>query len=290
MEQLQHAIRLSDFPLWRSKSASSPFRYPGGKGFLTGFLSSEVEKLSIGERHYVEAFAGGAGAAINMLQAGLVQKVHLNDIDLRVYSAWVALTQENDRFVEAIRCMPVDVETWRKAKANVDNPGVEYSFELGLATFFVNRTSRAGIVVGSGPIGGYEQAGAWKIDARFYRETMLRRIRWIGENSDRITVSRKPAVDFLKNCSETTPDERTLYFIDPPYVQIGSRLYYDGMVDGGHEDLANFMKKGSLKHWVMTYDDHVEVRRLYREFKIRSLEVSYSLGRTRKENEVVISN
>jgi DNA adenine methylase len=290
MEQVQHAIRLSDFPRWRSKAASSPFRYPGGKGFLTGFLSSEVEKLSKGERHYAEPFAGGAGAAVNLLQSGSVQHAHLNDLDLRVYSAWLAMTRENDRFADAIHRMPVNLDSWHEAKAKVDDPGKEYSFELGLATFFINRTSRAGIVVGSGPIGGYQQAGSWKIDARFYRDTMLRRIRWIGENSHRITVSRKPAVDFLRNCLKATPDDSTFYFIDPPYVQIGSRLYYDGMVDGGHEELAGFIKEGSLKHWVMTYDDHVDIRRLYQGFKFRSLQVSYSLGRTRKENEVVISN
>lgn len=290
MSNVEQAICLEDFETWPSKSAMSPFRYPGGKGFLTGYLKSEVDKLAAGDRHYVEPFAGGAGAAINLLHAGCVSHIHLNDLDIRIYSAWRAIIEENDRFLDAVQKCDVSMETWHQSKKLIEKPGDDYSFELGFATFFVNRTSRAGIILGSGPIGGYAQSGIWTINARFYRETILRRLRWIGEKKNRISLTRLPAVNFLKACSEDLPAERTLYFIDPPYVKIGSRLYLDGMIDGAHKDLADFIKLDKLRFWVITYDNHDLIRKLYQDSLMRLLKVNYSLGRSRKESEVLISS
>lgn len=289
MNEANAPIYLSDYPAWRSTAAVSPFRYPGGKGFLTGFLDSQLEQLDQGSRQYVEPFAGGAGAAFNLLSRERADHIHLNDLDIRVFSAWKAILQENDKFVAALQKCDVSLETWKWAKELVDRPTQNYSFDLGFATFFINRTSRAGIITGSGPIGGYKQSGEWKIDARFYRDTMVKRVKWIGENADKVSLYRLPAVDFLKECESKLDPVRTLYFIDPPYVKIGSRLYLDGMLDGGHEYLAQYINDNHLVHWIMTYDDHPLIRNLYEECKIRHLQVNYSLGRSRKENEVLIS-
>ena len=76
----------------------------------------------------------------------------------------------------------VDLNEWQ---ASIDllkraDTRTAYSFDLGYAAYFVNRTSRSGIILGSGPIGGYRQTGQWKIDARWYRTTMSARVAWIG--------------------------------------------------------------------------------------------------------------
>ncbi|RKF08431.1 DNA adenine methylase [Oceaniradius stylonematis] len=282
-------INLGDHPTWRPAEAASPFRYPGGKGFLTGFLAAQLSGLRKGHKGYVEPFAGGAGAAMNLLFSGKVETVHLNDLDIRIYSAWKAILEENERFAEAIQTCDVSLKTWEWAKGVVEAPAEAYSFDLGFATFFMNRTSRSGIVTGSGPIGGYSQSGKWKLDARFYRSTIVKRVEWIGLNSHRIRLSRLPAIEFLSECQTTLDDERTLYFIDPPYVKIGSRLYLDGMLNGGHKALAEYLSEGYPKYWVMTYDDHPLVRDLYYEYEIRYLQVNYSLSRARKEKELLIA-
>ena len=48
-------------------------------------------------------------------------------------------------------------------------PEVSISYELGFATFYLNRTNRSGIIKG-GVIGGKEQTGKWTLDVRFNRE------------------------------------------------------------------------------------------------------------------------
>ena len=50
------------------------------------------------------------------------------------------------------------------------------NLEIGFAAFYLNRCNFSGVIKG-GPIGGINQTGKWKIDARFNKEDLIRRIR-----------------------------------------------------------------------------------------------------------------
>jgi DNA adenine methylase len=265
----------------------SPFRYPGGKAFLYRYLHARLGALPAGPKVYAEPFCGGAGAATILLKLGAVEQIHLNDADLKVFSAWKAMLEDSDRFTKAILETPIDLETWHASRRIVDTAD-HYSFELGFATFFLNRTSRSGIVIGAGPIGGYNQTGTWKIDARFNREALADRVRWLGQMRDRIVLTQEDALIFLSRSVERLPLERTLFFVDPPYVTAGGRLYLNAMNDGKHIALSDLLQEGSLPHWVLTYDDHPLIRTLYGDESIADLAVSYSLQHKRKEREVLI--
>lgn len=267
----------------------SPFRYPGGKAFLYKYLAERLARLSSGQRVYAEPFCGGAGAAVILLKSNAVSHLHLNDVDPRVYSAWKAILEETDRFVEAINTTPISMETWYAARAIVQSAD-SYSFELGFATFFLNRTSRSGIVVGAGPIGGYDQSGNWKIDARFNREALSERVRWLGSVRSAITLTSEDALTFLTRSATRLPIDRTLFFVDPPYVTAGGRLYLNAMDNGKHIALSDMLQDGSLPHWVLTYDDHPLIRQIYADQEIEDLAVTYSLQSKRKEREVIITN
>lgn len=282
-------LNLSAYPKRHVQASASPFRYPGGKGFLTGYLASQLEAIPGDERHYAEPFCGGAGAAINLLEDGTASTIHLNDADIRVYSAWRAIVDETERFLDRLAGVAVTLDEWHAARELVISPeaGV-YSFELGFATYFINRTSRAGIILGSGPIGGYRQTGRWKIDARFYRESMSRRISWIGENRDRIRLTNDDAMVFMARAGDRMPLERSLLFVDPPYVQAGSKLYLNAMNESKHSALADMLQSGRYPRWVLTYDNHPLIRRLYANFELRSIQVNYSLRSARKEREILV--
>jgi DNA adenine methylase len=268
--------------------AVSPFRYPGGKAFFADVLAAELEAVASDERNYLEPFAGGAGAAIKLLSQGAATRIFLNDADPRVYSAWATVVHDSDRFVQAVKDVEVSVDTWRKCKAAVEDPSNLNRFELGFATFFLNRTNRSGILRGSGPIGGYGQTGKWKMDARFYRESMIQRAKWIGSQADRIVLSNLDAMDFLQKTADGIDLSESLYFIDPPYVAAGSRLYMNRMSPGDHKDLASFLCAGKLENWIVTYDDCELIRELYASQSIDRLNVRYSLQNKRLEGEVLI--
>lgn len=103
-------IDIRKFPGRHTQNAVSPFRYPGGKGFLSGFLTSHIaHHLPQKQVIFVEPFCGGAGAALNLLADGLVSEIHLNDVDTRIYSAWRAMVSEPDRFIEAVKTVRLDM-------------------------------------------------------------------------------------------------------------------------------------------------------------------------------------
>ncbi|MBU9710131.1 DNA adenine methylase, partial [Paenibacillus sp. AK121] len=239
--EMEGSLDLSAYERPHVQDMASPFRYPGGKGFLTGYLGSKLSEIKAGERHYAEPFCGGAGAALNLLKSGVADVIHLNDADIRVYSAWRAMLFETDRFLDRLRDAKVDMEEWDRSidlVQNADN-SKDYSFDLGFATYFINRTSRSGIILGAGPIGGYAQTGRWKIDARWYRETMSARIRWLGSARDRVRLTNEDALTFMARSRTRLPLDDCLIFVDPPYVQVGSRLYLSAMNEAKDSALAD---------------------------------------------------
>lgn len=267
----------------------SPFRYPGGKGFLSNFLVAQIDARFGSERpKYAEPFCGGAGAAINLLLSNRVEHLYLNDADHRVYSAWRAMIDEPRRFLDRLSKVKVDIPTWNKSLRIIhDSTKRTYDFNLGFATFFVNRTSRSGVIMGAGPIGGYSQEGKWKIDARFNKDTLRHRIREIAKRSQHITLSCLDGLEFCKSLQSELQASKVLFFIDPPYVQAGSRLYYDGMDTNKHAELARWLKKADPLHWVVTYDNHPSVRRNFEGLSLSKIDVRYSLGKRRLEKELL---
>jgi DNA adenine methylase len=272
--------------------AVTPFRYPGGKGFLFPDIQKRIERCSpLRPSSYAEPYAGGAGAAIRLLAGGHVQDIYLNDFDWRIYSAWSAMLNHSARFIERIHSIKLNVETWKGQKAIVDsaNQDTNSQFDVGFATFFLNRTNRSGIVSGAGPIGGYDQTGKWKIDARFPRDTLAERVAWLAERADQITLSNDDGLQFLRRMSSERGRE-TFFFIDPPYVSAGSRLYMNAMSEALHMNLAAFLiANRDMPHWLVTYDDCSLIRASYQKAVIEDLTVKYSLQLKRAAGELLIA-
>lgn len=272
----------------RYGAGNTPFRYPGGKAFLADALEERIAARPLIET-YAEPFAGGAGAAIELLARGAVDSIALNDFDRRIYSAWWAILQRTDDFIERIEATTIDLETWYACRDLVDANAVNADpFELGFATYLLNRTNHSGVIIGAGPIGGYKQTGKWLIDVRWYSDTMTKRIRWLGERRDRIQLSNLDGLAFLRTYNAETA-ARTFFFVDPPYVQAGAKLYLNAMNDLKHRDLATFLTGDEAPpHWMVTYDDCNLIHSAYREANIDQLPVRYSLRNKRTEHEVCV--
>ena len=270
---------------------TTPFRYPGGKAFLYRDLEARLSACQPARPAcYAEPYAGGAGAAIMLLASGQVDKIFLNDYDWRVYAAWRSMLDEPARFVERLSSIKLDVDTWKVQRdivleADVDRDNL---FDVGFATFYLNRTNRSGIIVGAGPIGGYSQTGRWNMDARFPRQALADRVAWVGERREQIEVTNLDGLAFLREKAEVVGDD-TFFFIDPPYVSAGSRLYMNAMSEMLHLNLAKFLiNNKSMPHWVVTYDDHPLIRTAYSEATVRELDVRYTLQQKRTAGELII--
>lgn len=276
-------------PVNRWRGGCTPFRYPGGKAFIADTLQEKIEAWIGPGAQYAEPFAGGAGAAIRLLARHTVKRVRINDADVRIFAAWEAILRENERFLDTLAECDTSISAWHKHAELVKDPTKAKSrFELGFATFFLNRTNRSGIVLGAGPIGGYEQQGAWKLDARFNKSALAERVLWLGQRADQIVLTQKDGISFLREASQRKYAEQTFFFVDPPYVAAGSRLYLNAMNDRKHQRLACFLQSGAIQHWLVTYDKCPLIDEAYKEADLSILEVPYSLQARRKEGERMV--
>ena len=264
---------------------SSPLRYPGGKSKLTPFLRLLIEKSDIDNPIYIEPFAGGAGVALSLLFNGDVEEIVINDYDKAVYSMWRAILEQTDEFIELINNTEINVEEWNRQKDIYLHQGKKYSIELGFAAFYLNRTNRSGIISKAGPIGGINQTGAYKIDARFNKEDLISRIKKIQKYKRKIHLYNKDAESFIKNYIPKYEDRAFVYF-DPPYYNKGKELYKNFYSDKDHRAL--FRSIINLKcPWVVTYDDVKEIREIYSQFSAKLYDLVYSLANKGKKSEIM---
>lgn len=262
----------------------SPLRYPGGKSCVFPFISSLLYENDIVGCRYVEPYAGGAGLALRLLFEEFVESIVINDLNPLLYCFWNVCTQENERLLKWVSETPVTVNMWKRSKAILRNADDASEFELATAFFFLNRTNVSGALNG-GVIGGVEQLGKYKIDARYNKSELLRKIEKIGRYKGRIQVSRIDGVQLLSQY--TGPSGRDVFiYIDPPYYEKGSNLYMNYYNTSDHERLARGI--GKLERpWVLSYDNHGFIVNLYRNYDMRAYKLQHSTS-NKIGNEVVV--
>jgi DNA adenine methylase len=265
-------------PLNTGGAFATPLRYPGGKGRLGPWLAQVMVHNNLAGGWYVEPYAGGAGAALYLLTQGYADHIVINDVDPVVYAFWKAATQHTAALVEKVRATPVDMETWHKQKAIIEAPTHANVVELGFAAFFLNRTNRSGIL-SAGVIGGKDQAGPWKLSARYNKDVLCQRIQRIGTLAKQITVLRMDALDILCDVAPGLPQD-CLVYLDPPYYVKGSLLYRNHYQAEDHAAIAHCVSLADYPV-VVTYDDCPEVRALYRDVDSATFSLHYSTHQAR---------
>jgi DNA adenine methylase len=268
----------------------SPLRYPGGKGSLAGFLRKAIELNGMDGCPYFEPYAGGSGAALRLLGENVVSEIFINDLDARVYAFWRSVLEESERFVEKTLSVPLSIEEWRRQAEVCRAPRSYGDFEVGFAAFYMNRCNRSGVLTGAGPIGGYEQAGRWRLNVRFNREPLAERILFLSLMRERIHLTQLDALDFLRmHVPKGRGREKAFVYVDPPYVVKGNRLYLNAYDEDDHATLARYMQSQHSLRWLMSYDDTTLIRKPYHGKRLSNLPIKYSLQSKRNARELLIS-
>jgi len=264
----------------------SPLRYPGGKASLAGFFADLIDELEPRPLTYVEPYAGGAGAGVALLRMGLIERLVVNDFDPAVHAFWNAAVHHNKELVERVRLTPLSLDEWHHQRDIYRACDHNDPLTLGFAFFFLNRTNRSGIL-NAGVIGGQAQRGRSLIDARFNREGLVERLEAIGALEDRIEVSDLDGRTVIRKYAT---DPQTLLYIDPPYVQAGSRLYLNAFEGRDHKALAEIVDEITDAHWLVTYDQSPYIARLYQDHFQCELSISYAAHRATKATELLIAS
>jgi DNA adenine methylase len=200
---------------------------------------------------YVEPFVGGGAVALAVAQTHPGLSLYLNDADARVAALWLVLSQRQDdayeKLVRRLESTVPTVDLWREERAARFAGSYD---DLAFRALFLNRcTFSGGMSFGSGgPIGGYDQTGKWKIDARWKLGQLL-------PNLDKVRdlLSSRRVVVTAGRWEEAAAIAGYQYY-DPPYITPHAKhLYSSFFTIDDHLALRDHLRK--LRYpWVLSYD------------------------------------
>lgn len=237
----------------------SPLRYPGGKNCIFPFVSKFFYENNLIGINYAEPYAGGAGLALRLLFDEYVNKIYINDLDKSIYAFWLTVLNDADKFCDWIEDVEISIDNWQHFKAIQGNLNDVTTLDLAKSTFFLNRTNISGVIKG-GVIGGQNQSGKYKIDARFNKVDLISKIQRIYSFRERIILSNYDGVRFVKKIEKSQED--IFLYLDPPYYKKGADLYMNFYKDSDHQELAKYVKQ-LCKKWMISYDNHDFILNLY---------------------------
>lgn len=262
----------------------TPLRYPGGKGKFAPFVKDLMDSNEL-SGDYLEPYAGGAGVALDLLFSGYCKNIHINDLDLAVYNFWKSVTDHTDEFLKLVSDTDITINEWHKQKTILSDPINHSQLEHGFATFFLNRTNRSGILKG-GVIGGKNQNGNYKLDVRFNKDNLAKRIEKIGRYTEHIKVYNLDALELLNKVDILLPED-SLVYLDPPYYVKGQGLYRNFYMHDDHVRIRHALDNVKTK-WIVSYDNCEEIKDIYKGYRQDDYDLNYSAYYKMKGSEVMI--
>ena len=263
----------------------SPLRYPGGKTRIAPFVKELIYENRLVGINYIEPYAGGAGVALTLLFEEYVSKITINDYDPSIYAFWYSIVNYTDAFCEKVSKTPINMDSWFEQK-EIQTGRLKQSdfFELGFSTFFLNRTNISGVIKG-GVIGGKNQRGKYKIDARFNKDKLLEKIKQIGNYKNKIDVTNEDAKHILQKRLDGC-----FMYIDPPYVSKGRKLYMNFYQKNDHRDISKaLLDNDSNCFWILSYDANDLIRTLYANCKNKiSWNLNYGTSNRMGEEDIFL--
>ena len=280
----------------RTVSIMSPLRYPGSKRRLANYISQAIRINCLRPALFVEPFAGGASVALQLLNDGIVDKIGLADLDPLVAAFWEVAFFDTEWLIEQVHSMEITMNQWKWFKhSTLTDPR-----DKALACLFLNRTSFSGILApGAGPIGGTKQSSEYKIDCRFPRETLIRRIQSVGSLADRVAFvwnrSWQDTISEIQYMQTNAQSPHSVfYYLDPPFFEKAERLYTYYFQDDDHKCLKDTISELPA-WWILSYDAVNQVKVLYGDSGAdrTHVEVLYSTARSagnRPAREAIVTN
>lgn len=270
-----YAAKISySYPPLKLSKRLSPYRYPGGKSKVIDYLYSHLQDSKT--KILVSPFTGGGSFELAMLEAGVVEGLHLNDLDTGVFSFWWTVKHMPYALIQLIETERPTHNDYFKAQSliNRDYKGAN-AIEAAWASLLVNRLAYSGIVKAN-PLGG-RKGRRDDLLSRWNPKELIRRIERIHAISDRIEITQENAVELIE---EAYWNDNATIFIDLPYVKKGKDLYHCFYTEKDHRELA--MLLDSLYSGVpgadilVTYDYNKWLNSLYQHPDINIIGRVYS--------------
>ncbi len=242
----------------------SPLRYPGGKSRAVPMI---IDNYIREQKTLCSPFVGGGSIELTLAKRGT--KVYAYDAFKPLVIFWQMLLEDASALTHKVReyedMNPTLFYNLQKTFGNFTN-----RLEIAAVFFALNRSSFSGTTLSGGMSPGHP---------RFNHRSIERLRDFEIEN---FTVEY---ADFKESIPKHSTD---FLYCDPPYL-INQKLYGekgDKHNSFDHQALAELLR--SRQGWVLSYNDCVEVRELYKGYTMLNPEWTYGMGNNKKSNELLI--
>ncbi len=273
----------------------SILRYPGSKYKIRKTIESVLKKNNLKLDLFVEPFVGGGSIFIYLLENKLVEKVIISDKDNLIYSFWKVLFKNPTVLIKFIKNVSVTTNSYIKYKNIASEPKRYNITTLAKTCLFLNRTSFSGIIAQTaGPIGGKKQISDYKIDCRFNKQALIKRIKEISKYSNKVTVLEKDwqtTTKFALSKIKKKRKSKSLFYFDPPFYFKSEKLYRVTFNENDHINLSKYLLRFK-KNWLLSYDNAIFIKKLYkRKYRTIHITVPYTVNHKvkKKLKEIIIT-
>lgn len=276
---------------------ASFFRYPGGKTKLKLHIINKLNEIINNnfpnqKFTYMEPFFGGGSIGLELLKTNKdIQSCHINDRDKSLADLWHLVTYNPQLLINEVANFIPTTQSFYQFKQDLLNGEIN-----GFKKLAIHQMSYSGLgTKAGGPIGGESQSSNYKVDCRWSKQNIIKKITTIAKllyshNAIITSYDFEDLINISYNSptSPASPTSPTLIYLDPPYFDKGSQLYQFSFSEQDHIRLANSLKN-TKHHWLLSYDDSKEIRELYNWANIQELNVNYSIRNAQQKQELLIS-
>jgi len=250
---------------------SSPLAYIGGKSKLAGTIIKMIPE----HRAYCEAFCGAAWVFFRKEPS---QYETINDLDSDLVTFYRVLQNHLEEFLRQFKWLLSSREWFKDWKRQQEAGGLT-DIQRAARYYYLQRHSFAGRVRG-------RTFGTAPLDRpRINLIRMEEELSEVHLRLARVTIENLPWQDFIARYDR----KQTFFYLDPPYYK--APVYQHNLELEHYQEMAELLAKIKAK-FILSINDHPEIREIVRGFKIKPVQLKYSVAKERltEAKELLVSN
>ncbi len=248
-----------------------PLAYVGGKSKLAKTIIKQIPE----HRTYCEVFMGGGWIFFGKAQS----KVEvINDLDGDLIAFYRVLKYHLEEFLKQFKWLLSSREFFNDFKDQLETRGLT-DIQRAARYYYVQRQAYGGKV--KDRVFGVSPERRPSINlVRMEEELSEVHLRLSG-----VRIENLDWKEFVKRYDKA----RTFFYIDPPYYKTLCYKYNFESIDD-FKNINNILK-GIKGKFILSINDHKDIREVFKDFKMQQVKLNYSLGKNgNKAEELIIQN
>jgi DNA adenine methylase len=249
----------------------SPLAYIGGKSQL----SKQIVGMMPEHQAYCELFAGAAWV---FFRKEPVKYEVLNDLDGELVAFYRVVQNHLEEFLRQFRWVLSSREWFEDWKRQQEAGGLT-DIQKAARYYYLQRHAFGGRV--RGRVYGAAPMDRPRINLLRIEEEMSE----VHLRLARVVIENLPWQDFIKRYDRA----QMFFYLDPPYYK--APFYNHNLEQADYHEMADVLA-GLKGRFILSINDHPEMRKAFKAFEAKQVAVDYSISRTKitKARELLIRN